>query len=378
MVRHDYQLSPLEMAISLMAMIIGVGVLTVPRSLAVELNTPDGWISLVLAGLFVMGIVTLYVLLQKQFPSKTILEFLAEGTVGRYASYVLGFMFILYFISLSGYEARILAFVVKMYLLDQTPSEVLVLLILICTMYAVSKGFQAIVHLNFLFLPIIVLVLVSLISFNITEIEIDNLRPVTPEGAFVPIMGLKETVFTFIGIEIILFFMSRMKKEDLKAKRLNIGIGITTLLYITITILAYSLFTVDAVKLITFPTVELAKVIEIPGAFFERLESVMITVWIMGIFNTLSITHYLSVEITKKHFLRRMPLSTLAILTSVIIFLVTFIPPNIVKAFKFGDWIGYTGLTLYLLCLLFGFLTILMRAKQKKKKDDQRPIQGGV
>jgi spore germination protein len=149
--QDHYRIVPLEMSITLISMIIGVGILTIPRGLAQEVGTPDGWISAILGGLLTMLLVFLYTRLQSHFPGKNLIQYMEDGRIGKWIASATSILFIIYFVAILAFEARILSLVVSMYLLINTPTEVIVALILLTTTYAVSKGTQGIIHLNLFF-----------------------------------------------------------------------------------------------------------------------------------------------------------------------------------------------------------------------------------
>jgi spore germination protein len=143
---REYSISKVEIAVKLISMILGVGILTLPRGLAVETGTADGWISIIISGLLVILLLLFYVRIQRKFPSLTLLEFLAQGRLGKVAAKVLAFLFIIYFLFSVCYVIRMLSVVVKIYLLEQTPPEMIVGLVVLTSAYAVSKGLQGIIH----------------------------------------------------------------------------------------------------------------------------------------------------------------------------------------------------------------------------------------
>lgn len=366
--QDHYRIVPLEMAITLIAMIIGVGILTIPRGLAQELETPDGWISIILGGLLAMILVFLYTRLQNHFPGKNLIEYIGEGRIGKWIASVTSILFILYFVSILAFEARILAIVVSMYLLSNTPSEVTVALILLATTYAVTKGTQGIIHLNLLFTPFVLLVLFIVLTFTLPDMTINEIRPIMPKGVGPVLLGVKQTILSFLGIEILFFFMANMKPADLRSLPLNLGIGIILVSYTLVTVVSYCVFSLNTTMLITFPTVELAKEILIPGGIFERVESLMITVWIMSIFNTMAIVHLLAVQTIQKQFFKKKSAPWLPVLVTFIAFNLAFVPPSITEAFKMGDWVAWFGFSLVAWGLFIGSLLVWMRSRKKSKQ----------
>jgi spore germination protein len=371
--QDHYKIVPLEMGISLIAMIIGVGVLTLPRNLVEELGTTDGWISICIAGLLVMSFVFLYTRLQRHFPGQNLLQFIGSGAIGKWLAKGLALCFIVYFTLILGYEARVLGVVVKLYLLDITPTEVIVALILFATTYAVSKGVQGIIHLNIMVTPIVLAVLFFIVLLNLQVDDMDpgQLLPIMPKGIAPVLKGVTQTVLSFLGIETLFFLMAYMKSSDLRALPLNVCIGIITFIYLLVTVFTYMVFTLNSAEIIMFPTVSLAKEIEIPGGFFERLESFMITIWIISIFNTMSIAHLLSVQIIRKEFLKKRKALWLPAVITFFAFMIAFIPNSINETFVMGGWISYLGTSLFIFGLSSGFFTVWIR-KRKRKNSTQK------
>nr|BAA75377.1 YndE [Halalkalibacterium halodurans] len=274
---------------------------------------------------------------------------------------------------LMGFESRMLAIVLDMYLIDRTPSVIVICTILVVTSYAVSKGVQGLIHLNVLFIPFILTVLLAILLFNVQHAKLDPILPVAPKGILHPLKGLPNVVLAYIGVEILLFFMGRMKGKDVKAWPLNIGVGIVTLFYFLITFFTYFVFGVEQSKVINFTTVELAKVVEVPGGFFERVESMMITVWTMAIFNTIAMSQLIIILIYNDLFSAfKKQTQSGNYLTPVIVFItiiIAFIPESISDTLTWGDWIGYFGFSVLILSLLVGYVTVGWRKKRRELGD---------
>ncbi|WP_025027597.1 GerAB/ArcD/ProY family transporter [Caldalkalibacillus mannanilyticus] len=368
----QYRILPLEISITVISFTIGVGILSLPRALAQELGTADGWISIILGGLLFMVLYTLYVRLQRSFPGQTLLQYLGQGPIGKWGVRGLAILFILYFITIMSILVRVMSVVINMYLLDQTPAEVIVASMLLLSTYAVHKGLQGVIHLNLLFMPIILFVVFSILTINLPGFKLEPLRPVLAEGIVPVLRGIKLTFFAFLGVEILFFLMAYMKKSDLRALPFNLTVGLITVIYVLVTVFSYSIFSLNATYFITFPMLELAKEMDVPGGFIERLEALMMTVWIMTIFNTICISHYLIYSIIKNELLSKTyatSTKTKELLPSVILFfafIVAFIPNSLTETFTFGDWSGWLGGINVFAGLLFGYLTLWLRKKRTK------------
>jgi spore germination protein len=367
--QDKYMISPLEMGMTIIAFFIGVGILTLPGALAETLDTADGWIPILIAGLLVMVTFTLYVHLQKQFPGQTLLQYLRQGTIGKWWAFSVAVLSLLYFVLTLASIARTVAFVLDMYLLDRTPSIIVVATILLVTSYAVSKGIPGVIHLNALFTPFFLGVFLVIFAFNIDNVQLDPILPLAPKGFMHIFKGLPDTFFSLVATHFLFFFMGYMKADHLRAMPLNIALGIVVLIHTFSTLFTYFVFSVDQSKVIVFSTLELAKEIQIPGGFFERIESLMITVWSMGIFNTVFVTQLLAVHILTDQFFPRsdptnMQQKVAKRLSATVVFIavmVAMIPKSLAETFQLGDWLGNVGMLFVVYGLAVGYFTVWCR-----------------
>jgi spore germination protein len=372
--QDHYRISPVEMAVTLIAMLLAIGVLTLPRTLAEILDTADGWISVLLSGGVVMGIVYLIVQLQKQFPGQNLLEFIGEKGVGKWIAKLLAVLFVLYFIPYLAYEARVLTIIVRMFLLDRTSPGITQAIILLTTTYAVSKGLQGIIHLNLMFVPFIIVVYFILMIFNMENMSFNELLPVLPKGVMPLLSALEPTMFSFLGIELLFFWLAYMKMSNLRALPLNIGILIVTILYTLIVIVSYATLSVTGSKSIIFPTVALAKEVEIVEGLIERFEPIMIVIWIMAIFNTMAIIQLLAVQIIKKDLFQVKKGTWVPGVVIFLTYLTAFIPNSIQEVFTMGDLVSYMGTALILVSLLIGYMKVGIKKFGKRNQQQGKGI----
>ncbi|MET3504553.1 GerAB/ArcD/ProY family transporter [Halalkalibacter oceani] len=361
----SYKIVPVEISMTLIGIIVGIGILTLPRSLAAAGGSVVALLSILIGSLLTILFIVIYTKLQRSFPGETLLEALTHTKAGSWLAKVLGLAFACYFLLLLAYETRILSIVVRIYLLIDTPAEVVAAVILLTTTYAVTKGLQGIIHLNLMFVPITVFFLIAMMLVVLPEFEFEQLLPLTMGDSNSIFQGVKETTLSLLGVEIVFFFLAAMKKEDLKTGPMVASIVIIFILYLGITLISFAIFSVETTEVLTFPTVELVKEIEIPGGVFERVEALMITIWMMSIFNTMSVAHFLTTKIIretldiKKH--SRILPSWITLATLII----AFAPRSISEAFLFGTIVGYGGIGLIVIGLICATWIVIRKKKQQ-------------
>ncbi|WP_160112620.1 GerAB/ArcD/ProY family transporter [Salicibibacter kimchii] len=368
--REKFQIKAHEMAVSLLAITPSIGFLSSPRELTEAMNTADGWFVIILYGFLTMAVISVYTHLQRKYPGQNLLEFIGQSKLGHWIAKGLALFFIVFFVSLMAYQLHIFGDVMKLYLLIYTPPEFTTALIVLLAAYAVSKGTQGIIHLSLMFVPITLLFIIIMVVFNIPNVNLQELRPLFPEGISPILRGMTVGFPAFIGIEILFFFMASMKESQIRALPLNVSIIILVILNVLILMSSIAIFSLQATKLATFPTVELAKEIEIPGGFFERIESLMLTVWVMSIFNALSISYLLAVQNIQAHFVPRVNKIWVTAGLAFIVIILAFVPQSLSEAFIMRHWVNSLGLILIFAGLSCGYLSYWNRRHQNNLKGE--------
>ncbi|WP_226665326.1 GerAB/ArcD/ProY family transporter [Metabacillus litoralis] len=361
----DQQIGGKELAYIVSSMMIGVGVLTLPRLVATHTNVFDGWISIVSSGMFFLFFGWLLAKIVSAHPQKTFLEY-TTTTFTKPVAYILAFILAMTFMLTCSLETRVITNVSKLYMFDQTPIEAISLVFLLVVIYGVSGSRIALLRLNLMFLPIVISIALLVQAFNIPLFEMENLRPSFTTSLTGYWQSAQETVFSFIGYVVILVYISLMKYPKLAPKMTVIGIGIPMILYIIIYTVTIGVFGQLATAEIIYPTIEVAKEIEAPGGFVERFESIFFTVWIMTVFNTAS----MSLDITL-HLLQSMiklKRNTWILILSPIIYLVAMSPDTAFQIQLVGKTIAIIGFFYGVIFPLFFLLiTKIKRIKGAKQ-----------
>jgi spore germination protein len=238
---------------------------------------------------------------------------------------------------------RGVASIAKLYLFDVTPVEVISLVFLLVVVYGVAGPSTGLLRLNIMFIPIILFIILILIVFNITFIKMENIKPFFITGWLDVIKASKETVFSFLGFEILLFYNvhNNQPKKTLKASL--IGMTIAFLLYLIVFFVAIGVFGVEVTNNLNFPTAELAKQVEIPGGFFERFESIFFTIWVMTLFSSAAMAFDVTLLALCAIFKRIKRMTFIFVLTPVI-YIIAMTPQDFNEFSKFGLYISYLGI----------------------------------
>jgi len=362
--RQD-KLSNLQILILISSTIIGVGVLSLPRS-ATEKVLVDGGLATFLAGMVAVLLTLVLTLLSYRFPQKTIVEF-SGLLIGRVPAFFFVLLIIGYTTIVSGVVLRIFADSLKILLLENTPLEIIMVTMLILVIYLIQNGISAIAKICETFFPLIIVALGLVILLNYPEFRPIELRPMLSKGVLPVLKGLPNLLLSFLGFEIVLFLFPFVK--EIKPKKTMIftlvGTLIPTIVYTFLVFVAIGVYGVNTITKLTYPTVSLAKNIHFPGDFAERFDIFFMIFWILAAFTSLAVYYYISIFATARLFRLRNYRPFIFILLPGI-YLLGILPQNLIHIERLAQLSTYMGSAVIGISLLL-YLIALIRRKGATK-----------
>ncbi|MTW87126.1 endospore germination permease [Virgibacillus dakarensis] len=354
------KISHREILVAIPSMVIGVGVLAQPRDLAAVTVGSDGWIPIAISGVIIIFITWLMATLATKFPKQSFLSY-SSKIVTKPVAFVMTFIFIAIAIAVTALEVREISDIAKQYLFDRTPVEIISLSFLLVVVYAVSGSRAGIFRLNLMFLPIILFIAIAVFVFNIGWFSLDNLLPVF-ETSFTGLgKGITTGLLSYMGFGIILFYTSLVENPAKVPRSAVIGMSIPILLYIMIFITSIGVFGNSVTSNLIFPTIELAKEVDIPGGFFERFESVFFVIWIMAIFNTTVMAFDVALLALSSIFKNKSKMKQVCIL-SPIVYAIAMYPEDFLVVSALSGFLSYFAIS------YTSIVTILLSVIAKVRK----------
>lgn len=338
----DSEIGFVDIVITISSMIIGVGILFLPRALAKTVQSSDGWVSMLLAGLLAIGSAWMLAKIAIHFSKQGYFAY-ASAAVTKPIALIAIISLTLYFILYSAYEVRAIANISKQYLFERTPVEAISLTFLLVVVYAVSGSRVGIIRLNILFLPIVIVISLVVLTFSISIFNLNDLKPFMASDWKSLAKGMQTSAFSLLGFEVILIYITLMNHPKKAPKAVVIGVAIPVVLYTTIYLACVGVFSHFALQQITYPAIELAKEMQIPGAFFERFESMFFTIWIMAVFTTTIMAYDCSIYLLMSIF-NKTKKKTWVFILSPFIYILCMFPRNLADFDKISGIISYVGL----------------------------------
>lgn len=356
----DEQIGKREVWVAVSSMVIGTGILTLPSALANRTEAADGWVPLLAAGIVSMLFAWIAAKLSSRFPKQTFLSF-STAIIGKTPAVLLSLMFGIMFLGIAASSTREIANIAKLYLFDRTPLEVVALVFLLPVVYAAAGSSITVLRLNVLFLPVVITIICFVLVFNLHFVKVGELLPVFTTEPSGYLRGWLESSYAYLGYGNLLYYAVFMKQPKQAPRAALLGMSLPIVLYILIYVMSIGILTNAGTANIVYPTVEIAKEVEVPGHFFERFESIFFTIWIMTIFNTVAMSVDLSAIALVSVFPRFNKLTWLLIVVPAA-YLLSMQPQNTLILEQYQEWLSYYGL---LLCMTVPALLLLVAVLRK-------------
>lgn len=310
--------------------VVGVGVFSFPRDISKAVGT-DGWISMLLSG-FLCFFITYIMYKSSVINGYKDLNDIMEYSFGRIVGLILVIAFASYLVFYASLSMRIFIEVIKMYLLEKTPAEFLILITIFTATYLIRGEFDSLLKFNEISFWIMFVSIAFVLIFTLNKTDFTNILPVLARNPRDYISSIKLSIFSFSGFEIIYLLAPRAQNRSKLSATLFKSLMFVAVFYSIIFIFVIAVFTKSETMKLMWPTITMIKSIDIPGSFIERWEGIVMTLWIIFFFTTFTNIYYFSSEIVKKAFRINDIRISLAIVMP-FLYLATLYPQNIAKVY---------------------------------------------
>ncbi|MGN7471328.1 GerAB/ArcD/ProY family transporter [Brevibacillus sp. SAFN-007a] len=360
--------------------LIGVGILTLPRSTSAILYEA-GWMSPVFGSVVAFVSVWMIAKLSQRFPGMTFIEYSAivwgakpHSRMGRWLSLpwimaYLGFMYVS-----TAVVSRIFGEVVVTSVLLDTPLEVIIITMFLLAFILSLHELEVVARINELLLPMVLLPVLFIALASFQKADWNNLLPFFRASGSSLFRGAYEAIYSFSGYEIMLIFFAYARENKGKVKAGFYGIAITMVIYTLIVVAGIVVFGYEELQRVAWPTLELVKTTQVPGLILERLESAFLAVWVTAVFTTVANAYYAVIYGLRQLFNRGMAFQRiLSAILFIPLYFVALWPQNTVEMFRISSYLGMYSLILNLgvpfLYLTILFLRGLGRTQKERNAD---------
>ncbi|PAD85332.1 hypothetical protein CHH57_00230 [Niallia circulans] len=284
---NKIRISAKQMMSLLMMTIISTAILSIPAVTSKHAGH-DMWVSPIFSS--ISGLITAFIILQlhKLYPNETIFQY-SKHIVGTFLSKCIGLAYLLYILLVTSIIVREYADFILTSLLYSTPLVVIIGVMVILCAYSVKSGLEVFARASQVFLPIYIFsLLVLLLLFH--EFDVKNMLPLF-EGKWKSMLhGALQPALWFNQI----FYMGILLPY-VKDKATKKVVGYKVILYSLIVMFSLNIICLflfgENVDSYQFPVFTAFRYIYIPP-FFERFESVLVVIWVLGVFIKISLFYF--------------------------------------------------------------------------------------
>jgi spore germination protein (amino acid permease) len=346
--------------------VVGIGIFSYPRDVA-SLVGGDVWAITIGAGLLNLLVLKLVIQAIKVNGFRRITD-IVRGNLGSFfGGIVLLFMLIPNIVAIS-LGMRAFVEVVKIYLLEKTPTEFLIFITILVGVYIVRGGIRSNVKFNEITLWVMFIPMIIILLFAIGMADFTNVLPVfrnKPENYFNALVG---AMFSFGGLEIVYLIAPLLKNKKKAYKNIITSITFIVFFYTLVAVLCIAVFSTAETKKLLWPMITMVRTIEIPGSFIERWDGVVMALWVIFYFTTFSNGYtYSSYLLSDAVALKDIRVSTMIL--APFIYIIAMTPTNISELYSAVHTITPINLIINLVILPFVLIITGRRIRHEEKEE---------
>jgi spore germination protein (amino acid permease) len=284
MIPDDDKISSLQLGVFIFNTVLGVGILSLPSTIDKE-SENNAWMITIIGGLIILIFTFFMCKVGNRFSPKGFIGTL-KMLFGRVLGTALSIPVCIYFLIIIMIEIRTFAETTKIYLLYNTPLEFIIYPLIIFVVFLARSGVEPTSRFYEAVTPVTLIIILTLFLVALPKSDYSNLLPVLPvkTGSIMP--GLKAVFFSFAGFEILLVMFPFLRKPKEAFKVSSFAVIILAIIYTIEIIQCLARFGVNETAAQIYPVVTLIRSSEVPGGIIERMEGLLLAVWVIFVYTT--------------------------------------------------------------------------------------------
>lgn len=365
------KLKGINMVSILIHAMIGIRIITLPRDVA-KYAKNDSWISMVIMYFLILATGYAFYWIGLQYPGLNFSQ-INEVVLGKIIGKIIMIVIAIYTISSVGLSLRFFAESIRVFLLDRTPLNLIMIIMILTVMLCLRSGIKTTSIVFDILLPVLLVSIFFLLILPISATDPKNLLPVLHNGIKPVLRGSIEIVDPVIACGVIGYVLPYFKPTKKKSmiKYIFFSITVTSLIYLAILLLVIMIFAVNETQHLMFPTITIFKALSLQSQVFERAEAMFMTVWIPTTFTTLCVYYLVAVLNIKALFNTKKDNIIFYILIAATMFIAN-IPKDMAEIFKYLEYNAVLAQILNLIYIPIFTLIVIYKVKRGNKYEKQK------
>lgn len=341
---------------------VGFALLGLPYTLARSVQG-DGGLVVLLGGLCIQVLLTIYWLLSKRFPSTSYFVMLRK-CFGRWITEALRAVYFIYFFASAITYCIVFANLINSWILPSTPRWSLLILLIGLGTYLVVES-PAVITRVFILVSAPILLLVFLIFFSYSYADIRYILPIGQSFGSAWLLAIPDVLTNYLGFEIVLFLLPYVpRRQPISLIVLTASNAFVTMLSFFLVLTSHLVFSPKEILLVPEPVLYMLKSMSLE--FLERIDLFFLSVWVLPLFTSLVCYLFMMKETIKPWVQRSIGSSNAVALSAIGIFLLALLPqsPSLIEHLNREVRTASVVLVIGVPILLWG-MALMLRRKGK-------------
>jgi len=342
---------------------IGIGLLSLPNVVSKSAEG-DGWISIILAGVLIQGLLVIYYLLLKKYPNDTLAK-INQKILGHMFGKVVNFILYIYFILAGSVSLILTVKTINAYLLVETPGWVISFLILSVCIYLAISDLRIIARFFVLVSSLLILLGILIVLSLFIPKEIHFILPIWDAGVKNILVGSNGALHSMLGFEMLLFiFPYVIQNSKGVLKTITFSNLFVISFYTIITFICLITFSADQLQQIKDPVLYLFR--GLSSKTFNRLDFIFLSLWIVPMTTSIIAVLFLaskSMSVTKK------PYKKIVVISGIVLFLMSLIPPTEDNIAFLTKYLGYLDYSIIIFLPVFLLILTLLFNRHERREE---------
>ncbi|MHB8158521.1 MAG: GerAB/ArcD/ProY family transporter [Desulfocucumaceae bacterium] len=251
----------------------------------------DAWMTplvAILPGLYLAAVLSA---LGKRFPGKTLVQYL-QAAFGAWLGKAVGLLYLFFFLHTNGFIIREFGELLVALLMPRTPLIVFHVFMLLLCAWAIRGGIEVIARVTELTFPWIILFFMVVLIMSAPNMEFENIFPLLEKGFLLVIKASLDPIGWRGEIILLGMFLPYIAGSG-SGRCAMVAVILIGLILAFDSIINTAVFGPTVARL-TFPTFSLVRLVNV-GNLIERIESVLVAIWVLGLFSKIALFYYATV-----------------------------------------------------------------------------------
>ncbi|GLV66316.1 germination protein GerLB [Bacillus mycoides] len=360
---YHRSLTLIELAFLVICNICGIGLLSLPNTIASGTLFADGWVVLLGSGLVVVILGWISTKLSTYFPQMSFYEY-TSTLVSRPVAFLFSVIAICIYLCIAAYEIRSISVIVNLYLMENTDVKIIAFCFVLVLSYGLCGSRMALVQFCIFGLYVVIVSLIISFMLNINNMDFTHLFPILKTPPMAYIHGLKNSGFAFLGFEVVLYYSFLVSNPKKAPVYVVSALLVVVMLYTITYLICICVFSQSVVQELVYPVLELGKEVEI-GEFLERFDSFFFMTWIITIFSTTIIYIDMMVIVLTSVF-KKTKKQTFVFILMPIVYMISIFPNGQEEVSHFGNMA--TTVNFFYILIIPPILLLITFVKKKKSQ----------